>query len=90
MVVTNSQEIGNPESVKEITSTDFLLTVILAEIEESHQIGVPRLKVDSERSGTFVTALVDISGSRIVRAEHGDNTIRDTVGTSNIGASKKA
>ncbi|KAG9533704.1 hypothetical protein KCU93_g71, partial [Aureobasidium melanogenum] len=84
---TLHEEIGNPKSVEEIASTDFLLTVVLAKVEEGEDIGVPGLEVDGEGTRTLVAALVDISGSVVENTEHGYETVGCAVGTSNVRAS---
>lgn len=55
-----SQKIGYPERVEQIAGTDFLLAVVLAQINELEDISVPGLKVDGECSGAFVAPLIDV------------------------------
>lgn len=80
--------------------------MILAEVEEVENVGVPGLDVDAatndqvseqsrkhakdwhSRKGTrtLVASLVDVAGGGVIRAEHGNNTIRVAVGASNVRA----
>ncbi|KAH0357813.1 hypothetical protein KCU83_g235, partial [Aureobasidium melanogenum] len=83
---TLHEEIGDPKSVEEIAGTDFLLTVVLAKVEEGEDVGVPGLEIDGEGTGTLVAALVDVSGSVVENTEHGYETVGCAVGTSNIMA----
>jgi hypothetical protein len=84
MMHINSQEIADPQSIEEITSANFFLTVILAEVEELEDICVPWLKVNGERARALVATLVYVSRSRVVRAKHRHDTVRITVGASNV------
>jgi hypothetical protein len=80
------EQIRGPQSVEQITGSDFLLTVVLAEIQELKDIGVPRLKVNSKSARALVSSLVDVPGSVVEHAKHRNNTVRRTVGATNVGA----
>jgi hypothetical protein len=80
----NVQEIRNPQSIKEITSTTLLLAVVLPQVEELEDVGMPRLEVDGERSRPFVTALVNIAGGGVVCTEHRHDAVRVSIGASNV------
>lgn len=60
--------------------------MVLAEVQELKNIGVPRLQVDGKSTWTLVSSLVHISGSVVEHPEHGNNTVGGTVGTTNVGA----
>lgn len=62
--------------------------MVLTEIQELKDIRVPGLQVDSKRTRTLVTTLVDISGGVVVHPQHGDDTVRRTVGTANVRTSR--
>src|SRR5690242_18678436 len=84
---TLHEEIGNPQSVEEIASTNLFLTVVLPQVEETEDVGVPGLKVDGESTRALVATLVDVAGSVVVDTEHRNKTIRGSVGSSDIRAS---
>jgi hypothetical protein len=46
---------------------------------------VPWLEVNGESSWSLVSTLVDISGSSIECSKHGNDTVRVTVSTGNVG-----
>ena len=46
----NVQKIKDPESVEEIASTSFFLSVVLAEDEEFKDVGMPWLDVNGKRA----------------------------------------
>ena len=85
---TLHEEIGDPESEEEITGTNFLLSVILSKVEEFENVCVPRFEVDSESSWTFVSSLIDVTSRVVVNTEHGDDTVRVTVGSSDVRTSR--
>lgn len=84
---TLHEKIRNPEGKEKITSADFLLAVVLSQIKELKDIGVPGFQVDGKSTRTLVATLVNISGGVVEDTQHGDDTVRGTVGTSNIGTS---
>ena len=51
------EEVRDPESVEEIAGALLLLSVVLAQVEEVEDVAVPRLDVNGERAGTFVSTL---------------------------------
>ena len=55
--------------------------MVLPEVKELENVGMPRFEVDGKGSGTFVASLIDVTGSGIVRTQHWNNAIRITVGT---------
>ena len=83
---TLHEQIGDPEGKEEIASAHLLLTVVLAEVEELEDIGVPRLKVDGESTRTLVATLVNIASGVVEDPEHGNDTVGRAVGTGDIGA----
>mgnify|MGYP001587020265 FL=1 len=69
------EEVGDPEGEEEVARANLLLAVVLAEVEELEDVGVPRLEVDGERSGSLVSTLVDVARRVVVDAKHGDDAI---------------
>ena len=57
------EEVGNPESVEQVSGALLLLAVVLAEVQELEDVGVPRLQVDGKRAWALVAALkYDVNG----------------------------
>jgi hypothetical protein len=82
--VKNLQKIGDPERIKEIASASFFLSVVLSEVEELKDIGVPWLNVDGDRARTLIATLVNITGSGVVGSQHRYDPVGVTVGSSNV------
>ncbi len=78
------KKIGDPERVEEVSSTDFLLSVVLPQVKEVKHIGVPWFEVDGEGTRALVATLIDISGSRIVSSKHRNDTVRIAVGAGDV------
>ena len=79
------KEIRSPESIEEITSSDFFLPMVLTKVEPLENICVPGFKVDGECTWSLVAALVHVACSVVEDPEHRDKTIRGTVSACNIG-----
>ena len=78
------EQVGDPQGVEEVPSSDFFLSVILSQVEEVENVGVPWLDVNGECTRSLVTALIDVSGSGIEGSEHGDDTVRVAVCSGDI------
>ena len=78
------QEVGNPESVEQVTSTNLFLAVVLAEVDELKDISMPGLEVYGESARTLVTTLVDIASGGVVRTEHRDDTVGVAISTGDV------
>ncbi|KAI6757641.1 hypothetical protein HG531_003466 [Fusarium graminearum] len=70
-----------------VTSADLLLTVILSEIKELEDVGVPWFKVDGEGTRSLVTTLVNVTSSVVEHTQHGNDTVGSTIGTGDVRAS---
>jgi hypothetical protein len=81
---TNVQEVRNPKSIEQIASPSFLLSMVLPEIKEFEDISVPCLNVDGKRPRTLVASLINITCGGVICTQHRYNTIRVTVGTSDV------
>lgn len=81
------EQIGDPKRIEEITGSNFLLAMILAQVDELKDVGVPRLEINSKRTRALVTTLVDVSRRRVVHTEHGNNAVGVTVGARNVRTS---
>jgi len=82
----NVQKVWDPESVEEIAGANFFFAVILSEVQEFEDVGVPWFNVDRKSSGSLVATLIDITGRGVVGTKHGHNTVRVSVRASNVGA----
>ena len=80
-----TQEIWDPESIKQVPRSCFFLPMVLPQIDEIEDIRVPWLDVDSESARPLVTALVYVSSGCVIGAKHRDNTVRVSVGARDIG-----
>lgn len=49
------EQVRNPEREEQVASTNLLLAVVLAQVEELEDVGVPRLEVNGERSRALVS-----------------------------------
>lgn len=41
------EEIGDPQGVEEVSRSNFLFTVVLSEVDEVKDVGMPRLEVNA-------------------------------------------
>jgi hypothetical protein len=60
--------------------------VVLAQVEELKDVGVPRLEVDGKRAGPLVAALVDVARRVVEDAQHGHDAVRRAVGAADVRA----
>ena len=58
--------------------------MILAQVEELEDVGVPGFDVDGEGTGALVASLVNVAGSRVIRTKHRHNTVREVIRTDNV------
>mmetsp|Transcript_1961 Transcript_1961/g.5685 ORF Transcript_1961/g.5685 Transcript_1961/m.5685 type:complete len:304 (+) Transcript_1961:879-1790(+) len=70
------EEIGHPKTIKEITCSLLFFAMVLLHIEHIEYVGMPRLQVNGERTGTLPSTLINVPGGHIVHTQHGDKTIR--------------
>lgn len=80
------KEVWNPKSVEEVTCSIFFIAVVDFEFEEVFNVGVPRFKLDGERTFAFTTSLVTITSSIIENAKHRDDAVALSSGSSDIRA----
>lgn len=59
--------------------------MVLLQLQEVEDVGVPGFQVDSERTLTLTTSLVDVPGGIIEHLEHRDESVTVAVGTLDIG-----
>lgn len=58
--------------------------MVLPQVKKTHAISVPRLDADGKRTRALITTLVDESRGGVVRAEHGYDSVRVSIGASNV------
>src|SRR5258708_24330525 len=80
------EQVGDPHSIKEVSGSQFILAMVLTEVQESEYIGMPGFQVDGESAFAFAAALIYITGGIIEHAQHGDDAVAGAVGASDIGA----
>jgi hypothetical protein len=80
------EEIGDPEGEEQVAGANLLLAVILAEVEELEDVGVPGLEVDGKRSWALVASLIDVAGRVVVHAKHGDDSVRVAIRACDVGS----
>lgn len=78
------EEVRHPECIEKISSTLFLLAMILSELKEVIDVNVPRLKIHREGSLSLTAALVNEAGSVIEDLEHGYEAVGISVGSTNV------
>src|SRR6201999_2166935 len=79
------KEIGYPEGVEKVAGPNFILAVVLAQIEELEYIRMPGLEIDRKSALAFTTALIHITRRIVVNAQHGDDTVAGAIGAAYIG-----
>ncbi len=79
------EQVRNPQGVKQITGTVGLVSVVLSEVQKGKDISVPWFEVNGNASLALAAALVDVSGSVIKDAKHGNDSIGSSVRSANVG-----
>ena len=80
------EEVGHPQRVEEVARARLLLAVVLAQVEEVEDVGVPRLDVHGERALPLAAALVDEARRVVEDAQHRHEPVRRAVGAGDVGA----
>src|SRR4051794_30649915 len=60
--------------------------MVLLQIQESHDVRMPRLNVDSEAALALASTLVHVASGVVEHAEHRHQTVAVAVGATNIGS----
>ena len=63
--------------------------MVLPEVQEVKDVGMPRLQVDGKCPGAFVPSLVHVAGSVVVNPQHGHQSIRRAVGLGDRGSGSR-
>lgn len=64
----------------------YLVAVVLFEVKEVKDIGVPGLEVDGDGSLALSTALIDVACGVVEDTQHRDDAIRRAVCTTDVRA----
>mmetsp|Transcript_13701 Transcript_13701/g.29658 ORF Transcript_13701/g.29658 Transcript_13701/m.29658 type:complete len:291 (+) Transcript_13701:1024-1896(+) len=81
---TPHEEVRNPQRIEEVARAALLLSVILPQVEERKDVGVPRLDVYGECAFALATALVDVARSVVKDTEHRNQAIARTTRTLDV------
>ena len=60
------EEVRDPHGVEQVPGAVLLLAVVLPQIQELKDVGVPRLEVDGKGAGSLVASLVNVPGGVVV------------------------
>merc|ERR1719234_1894906 len=80
------EEIRDPESIEKVPCPLLLLAMVLLQVKEVKDIGMPGFKVDGKSSRPLVSALVDIASSVVEHPQHRHQAIAVAVGAGNVGS----
>lgn len=78
------KQIRNPKSVEEIAGTLHLVTMVLPQVQEGKDIGMPRLNVGSNTSLALSTSLIHVTCSVIEDTEHGHDSVGGPIGATDV------
>ncbi|KAH3661623.1 hypothetical protein OGAPHI_006472 [Ogataea philodendri] len=81
------EQVWDPQSREQVSSSDFLLTVVLTDVDEIKDVGMPWLDIQGKGTRTLVTTLVNVSGGVVKHSHHRNHTVRSTVGTGDVRTS---
>jgi len=80
------KQVGDPEALEQVACSLLVLAVVLLELQELHDVHVPRFQLDSEGSHAFAPALGDLSCGVVEDLEHGDDACRVAPGALDEGS----
>ena len=83
---TLHEQVRNPQGVEQIACALLFLTVVLLQVEEVVDVGVPWLDVNSERTLSLSTALVNVAGGVVEHTQHRNNAVGRAVGSFDVRA----
>ena len=69
------EQVGCPHGVEEIACTHLFLSVVLLQVKELKDIGVPRLEVNRNGTLTLAAALVNITGRVVEHTQHRNDAV---------------
>src|SRR5690606_10350724 len=69
------EQVGNPERVEQVARPKFFLAVVLLEIEEIEDVGVPGFEVYREASFALSSSMINIAGRHVEVAKHRNDAI---------------
>ena len=85
-VVLNAlhEQVGGPHGVEQIACSHLFLSVVLLQIEELENVGVPRFKIHGDGTLALTATLVHVSSGVVEDTEHGDDAVGGTVGALDV------
>ena len=75
------EEVRDPHGCEQVTAPHLLVALVETQLQELHDVRVPRLEVDGEGALALPTTLVDVPGGVVEDAEHGHDTVSDAICT---------
>merc|ERR1719234_737974 len=82
------EEIRDLESIEKVPRSLLLLAMVLLQVKEVKDIGVPGFKVDSKSSRPLVATLVDIASSVVEHPQHRHQAVAVAIGAGNVGSTR--
>lgn len=80
------EQVGRPEGEKQVAGAHLFLAVVLFQIQEVEDVGVPGLQVNGESALALAAPLVHVAGRVVEHLEHGHEAVGGTVGAFDVGA----
>merc|ERR1719180_715716 len=80
------EEIRDPECIEKVPRPLLLLAMVLLQVKEVKDIGMPGFKVDGKCSWPLVAALVDITSSVVEPPQHRHQAVAVAIGAGNVGS----
>ena len=78
------EQVVGPQAVEQVARARLLLAVVLSQVEEVEDVGVPRLEVDGERALALAAALVDVARRVVEDAQHRHDAVGGAVGAADV------
>ncbi len=73
------EQVGDPHGGEQVASASLLVPLIESQLQKLKDVGVPGLQVHGD--GPLALArLIDVAGSGVVHAQHGDDAVGNAVG----------
>ena len=82
---TLHEEVGRPHGVEQVAGSHLFLTVVLLEVEELKDVGVPGFEVDGDGALALATALVNVASGVVEHTQHGNDAVGGAVGALDVG-----
>ena len=80
------EQVGDPQGVEQVAGAHLLLAVVLLQVQEVEDVGVPGLQVDGEGALALAAALVHVAGRVVEHLQHGHEAVGGAVGALDVAA----